>query len=304
MMKYVVLLTLVTLQLADALYFHIAETERKCFIEEIPDETTVIGNNQANLLSLDSCNLLSVKINGFQWNIRWSCTIRVPADLCHRHQASECTSRLRIRTIRSYCLAYTAQTVRSAPYLFWLRLIFNQIRIGKISFTSHTPGEHVICMYSNSTAWFSGSQLRVHLDIQVGEHAIDYANVAQKEKMSELQVRIRQLLDQVEQITKEQNYQRVIFRFKNYWSFFSYRFRLLCVFSTVRSDSDRQARAPIAAFYGGLWPRQSSWLEWVSGRCAISSVSLRRKNWYNFGCDIFVWFCSQSKRIWKERERE
>lgn len=25
------------------LYFHIGETERKCFIEEIPDETTVIG---------------------------------------------------------------------------------------------------------------------------------------------------------------------------------------------------------------------------------------------------------------------
>lgn len=77
-----------------------------------------------------------------------------------------------------------------------------------MSFTSHTPGEHVICMYSNSTAWFSDSQLRVHLDIQVGEHAIDYANVAQKEKLTELQLRIRQLLDQCEQITKEQNYQR------------------------------------------------------------------------------------------------
>jgi emp24/gp25L/p24 family/GOLD len=47
------------------------------------------------------------------------------------------------------------------------------------------------------------------LDIQVGEHAIDYANIAQKEKLSELQLRVRQLLDQVEQITKEQNYQRV-----------------------------------------------------------------------------------------------
>lgn len=81
--------------------------------------------------------------------------------------------------------------------------------LGRISFTSHTPGEHVICLYSNSSAWFSGSQLRVHLDIQVGEHAIDYAQVAQKEKMSELQLRIRQLLNQVEQITKEQNYQRV-----------------------------------------------------------------------------------------------
>ena len=50
---------------------------------------------------------------------------------------------------------------------------------------------------------------RVHLDIQVGEHAINYADVAQKEKLSELQLRVRQLLDQVEQITKEQNYQRV-----------------------------------------------------------------------------------------------
>lgn len=51
---------------------------------------------------------------------------------------------------------------------------------GKITFTSHTPGEHVICMYSNTTSWFSGSQLRVHLDIQVGDQAIDYANVAQR----------------------------------------------------------------------------------------------------------------------------
>lgn len=53
--------------------------------------------------------------------------------------------------------------------------------------------------------------LQVHLDIQVGEHAVDYANVAQKDKLTELQLRIRQLLDQVHQITKEQSYQRVRF---------------------------------------------------------------------------------------------
>jgi len=79
---------------------------------------------------------------------------------------------------------------------------------GKFPFTSHTPGEHVICLYSNTSQWFSGSQLRVHFDIQVGEHAVDYAQVAQKEKLTELQLRIRQLLNQVDQITKEQNYQR------------------------------------------------------------------------------------------------
>jgi hypothetical protein len=30
---------------------------------------------------------------------------------------------------------------------------------GGISFTSHTPGEHIICLYSNSSNWSSGSQL-------------------------------------------------------------------------------------------------------------------------------------------------
>lgn len=110
--------------------------------------------------------------------------------------------------IRLFCHEYTVLKVGFQYHVD--NGFLNQTSIiGRISFTSHTPGEHVICMYSNSTAWFSGSQLRVHLDIQVGEHAIDYANVAQKEKMSELQLRIRQLLDQVEQITKEQNYQRV-----------------------------------------------------------------------------------------------
>ena len=28
----------------NALYFHIGETERKCFIEELPDDTMVVGN--------------------------------------------------------------------------------------------------------------------------------------------------------------------------------------------------------------------------------------------------------------------
>ena len=34
---------LIVIPLANGLYFHIAETERKCFIEEIPDETMVTG---------------------------------------------------------------------------------------------------------------------------------------------------------------------------------------------------------------------------------------------------------------------
>ncbi|XP_010184052.1 PREDICTED: transmembrane emp24 domain-containing protein 4-like [Mesitornis unicolor] len=81
---------------------------------------------------------------------------------------------------------------------------------GRFTFTSHTPGEHQICLHSNSTrmALFAGGKLRVHLDIQVGEHTNNYPEIAANDKLTELQLRARQLLDQVEQIQKEQNYQR------------------------------------------------------------------------------------------------
>ena len=42
-------LFLFLLPISSGLYFHIGETERKCFIEEIPDETMVIGNYKVQL---------------------------------------------------------------------------------------------------------------------------------------------------------------------------------------------------------------------------------------------------------------
>ncbi len=35
--------------ITNALYFHIRETDRKCFIEEIPDQTLVIGKYKVEL---------------------------------------------------------------------------------------------------------------------------------------------------------------------------------------------------------------------------------------------------------------
>merc|ERR1712071_692013 len=119
------------------LYFHIGETERKCFIEEIPDETMVIGNYKVQLYD--------PRTGGFMPSspgIGMHVEVKDPDDkiVLSRVYSSE----------------------------------------GRFTFTSHTPGEHVICLYSNSTKWFSGTQFRV-----------------------------RQLLAQVDQINKEQNYQRV-----------------------------------------------------------------------------------------------
>lgn len=46
--QYLISLVLL-LPFTSGLYFHIGETERKCFIEEIPDETMVTGNESPTL---------------------------------------------------------------------------------------------------------------------------------------------------------------------------------------------------------------------------------------------------------------
>lgn len=159
------LLIAISAQLASSVYFHIGETERKCFIEEIPDETMVIGKYKVEVLEPVGQQYVQAP-PGMGMHVE----VRDPDD-------KPVLSRI-----------YSAE--------------------GRFTFTSHAPGEHLICLYSNSSRWFGGGQLRVHLDISVGEHANDYAEIAAKDKLSELQLRIRQLLDQVDQIAKEQNYQR------------------------------------------------------------------------------------------------
>ncbi|XP_078053553.1 transmembrane p24 trafficking protein eclair [Augochlora pura] len=161
----VILVFLCILEYGTGLYFHIGETERKCFIEEIPDDTTVLVNYKVEV-----------------YDPRADDFIRSSPGMGMHVEVSDPDDKIILSRV------YSSE--------------------GRISFTSHTPGEHVICLYSNTSAWFSGTQLRVHLDIQVGEHAIEYANIKQKEQFTELELRIRQLLDQVDQITKEQNYQR------------------------------------------------------------------------------------------------
>jgi len=159
------ILFLQIINLSNCLYFHIRETDRKCFIEEIPDETLVIGKYKVELFDAQT-NTFLPSTPGIGMHVE----VKDPDE----------------KVVLSKL--YTSE--------------------GRFSFTSHIPGEHVICLYSNSSAWFGGQQLRVHLDIDIGEHAVDYSVISAKEKLTELQLRVRQLLDQVDQITKEQNYQR------------------------------------------------------------------------------------------------
>ncbi|KAM7141895.1 transmembrane emp24 domain-containing protein 9 isoform 2-T2 [Molossus nigricans] len=108
-----------------ALYFHIGETEKKCFIEEIPDETMVIGNYRTQLYDKQR-----EEYQPATPGLGMFVEVKDPEDkvILARQYGSE----------------------------------------GRFTFTSHTPGEHQICLHSNSTKFslFAGGMLRVHLDIQ------------------------------------------------------------------------------------------------------------------------------------------
>ncbi|XP_002166862.1 transmembrane emp24 domain-containing protein 9 isoform X1 [Hydra vulgaris] len=167
MKDFLVLTLFLLISPSFALYFHMGETEKKCFIEEIPDETMITGKYRTQLYD-DSMNDYLPASPGIGMHVE--VTDPEKKVVLSKFYASE----------------------------------------GRFTFTSHTPGEHHICLYTNSSRWslFAGGRLRVHLEILVGEHANDYAQIAAKDKLTELQLRMRQLLDQVDQITKEQAYQR------------------------------------------------------------------------------------------------
>ncbi|CAO2596315.1 Transmembrane emp24 domain-containing protein 9 [Lemmus lemmus] len=102
----------------DALYFHIGETEKKCFIEEIPDETMVIGNYRTQLYDKQR-----EEYQPATPGLGMFVEVKDPEDkvILARQYGSE----------------------------------------GRFTFTSHTPGEHQICLHSNSTKFslFAGGML-------------------------------------------------------------------------------------------------------------------------------------------------
>ena len=55
---YLTIAFLLHTQIVQSLYFHIKETERKCFIEEVPDETLVVGKYKVQIFDKDANDYL------------------------------------------------------------------------------------------------------------------------------------------------------------------------------------------------------------------------------------------------------
>lgn len=77
---------------------------------------------------------------------------------------------------------------------------------GRIAFTSHMGGEHLVCL-GTVGAWGS-REFRFELEIEEGDRATDYEELAKMEHLSAIEVEVRKLTDKVNLIRSEQSYQR------------------------------------------------------------------------------------------------
>eukprot|EP00039_Didymoeca_costata_P018685 m.334546 g.334546 ORF g.334546 m.334546 type:complete len:216 (-) comp17378_c0_seq1:52-699(-) len=151
---------------ANSLYFHLKERQVKCFIEEVPDETLVVGKYK---------------------------TLRHNPDGSYAQEPMKGTG-MHVMVKDPTDATLVAKDYEAA---------------GRFSFNTQVPGEHTICLSSNTTSgWFGGELMRVHLDLRVGEQATDYDQVQKKEQLTQAETRIYQLISQVKQIANEQAYQR------------------------------------------------------------------------------------------------
>ncbi|TRM65158.1 emp24/gp25L/p24 family/GOLD-domain-containing protein [Schizophyllum amplum] len=79
---------------------------------------------------------------------------------------------------------------------------------GRFTFTSHESGDHLICLSTNATSsmFASGTHIRMHLDIVVGSTKADVEH--DRTHVSELASKVRDLNVKLEDIRREQQYQR------------------------------------------------------------------------------------------------
>ncbi|KAM9741023.1 transmembrane emp24 domain-containing protein 11 [Menidia menidia] len=83
-------------------------------------------------------------------------------------------------------------------------------KFAKFSFTSHASGQHYLCFQTNSTRFsvFAGERMKLHLDVQMGEHSMDPTDDRTKDNLKSLEYSLSHLVGQMMYITRQQEYQR------------------------------------------------------------------------------------------------
>jgi hypothetical protein len=83
--------------------------------------------------------------------------------------------------------------------------------IGRFAFTAPVGGEYALCFKTNTSTWFGAhATFKFYIDITVGSKAQDYDKIAKVEHLNKVDVKIRQVSDQIAEIRAEQKYLREV----------------------------------------------------------------------------------------------
>ncbi|XP_051276139.1 transmembrane emp24 domain-containing protein 9 [Dicentrarchus labrax] len=150
----------VSCNFVSSLFVNIRDTESQCFIQEVPEDTVIIGNFR--LTDKPANQSVGILVEAKDPDDRLVLSRRYGAE-------------------------------------------------GSFKFTSCNPGRYQICLQSISSQrpLSAGGLLAVHLHIRAGERTNNYTEIAAKYRLTELELRVQQLREQVEQILLELNYQRL-----------------------------------------------------------------------------------------------
>eukprot|EP00386_Alphamonas_edax_P003985 GDKI01012280.1.p1 GENE.GDKI01012280.1~~GDKI01012280.1.p1 ORF type:complete len:217 (-),score=67.38 GDKI01012280.1:132-755(-) len=80
---------------------------------------------------------------------------------------------------------------------------------GKVAYMSQVAGEHKVCINCASSKWFSTSLLKWTFSIELGDSDINPDEVAKKEHISSVEVQIKKLIERVDSISAENEYEKL-----------------------------------------------------------------------------------------------
>ncbi|KAI9009135.1 emp24/gp25L/p24 family/GOLD-domain-containing protein [Hyaloraphidium curvatum] len=151
---------------ARALHFYLEGSEEKCFIEELPKDTHVVGTYRTE----------EFNENIQKYGVNPSVAVQITVEeLPDRHR------------------------------------VLNQkgAAQGKFTFTSADAGDHAICLSTSaSSGWFTRSKIRFHLELSIGDSPAESSGNQAKELLGDLAMKVRELNSRVQNIRREQQYQR------------------------------------------------------------------------------------------------
>jgi hypothetical protein len=187
------LVAMVSLLIAtsSAVWISLKEGEQRCFFEEIPANTGILGMFESQVLP--RADLIGSSKNEVQPG-----ELPLPPPDPAAHAAALQLFNSKVFGIRVQIFFPESNSV----------FLEENDKNGRFYYQSGDSGLYKVCFSTNTSAWFNPLLFRFTFRLETGSDAVDYDRVAKREHLNNLEVEVRRLLDQSQSIIAELDYQK------------------------------------------------------------------------------------------------